>query len=205
MLNKKTTNQITLFIQYLSLSNNSFFRLVGRDPKTISFTFTNSLFYFIPLSVRLVTPFYKPTLVDLFSYEIPKNSKNLKGRMFSKYNIYSATNQVVFLCFFLSSYSTYLYIMFINYKTTSTTYFSGNYSNFKSIENLFLNSNWLEREASEMTGIFFANKLDTRNLLLMYGDLFFPILKFFTSFGIYELFYNVSSDVIYKSNISIQN
>lgn len=59
-----------------------------------------------------------------------------------------------------------------------------------SIENLYKNANWLEREASEMFGVPFLNKKDTRPLLLDYSRHEFPMLKDFPSEGYQDIYFD---------------
>lgn len=59
-----------------------------------------------------------------------------------------------------------------------------------SLDNLFDNLWWLEREASESYGIFFEFKEDHRNLLLEYLNVFRPGLRTFPSSGIFEVFFH---------------
>ncbi len=59
-----------------------------------------------------------------------------------------------------------------------------------SVDRYFLNANWLERESSEMYGVFFFFKRDTRKLLLDYSKVENPLLKDFPSEGFYNVFYN---------------
>ncbi len=59
-----------------------------------------------------------------------------------------------------------------------------------SIDKYFLNANWLERESSEMYGLFFFFKKDARKLLLDYSKIETPLLKDFPSEGFYDVFYN---------------
>jgi len=59
-----------------------------------------------------------------------------------------------------------------------------------SIDKIFPNANWLERETSEMYGILYYFKYDIRKLLLDYSKLENPMLKDFSSEGIQDVFYN---------------
>lgn len=59
-----------------------------------------------------------------------------------------------------------------------------------SIDKIFNNANWLERETSEMYGILYYFKYDIRKLLLDYSKLENPMLKDFSSEGIQDVFYN---------------
>jgi NADH-quinone oxidoreductase subunit C len=78
------------------------------------------------------------------------------------------------------------------------------WNSINSITELFLNANWLEREASELHGIFFAGKKDLRNLMLTYGDTSAPMKKSFPSIGVKEMFYDSTSDLLIQSPVSIQ-
>lgn len=59
-----------------------------------------------------------------------------------------------------------------------------------SIDSIYKNSNWLEREVSEMFGLNFINKKDNRSLLLDYSRNEFPMLKDFPTEGYYEIYYD---------------
>ena len=79
------------------------------------------------------------------------------------------------------------------------------FSSFISIDTVFLNASWLERETSEMYGIFYSNKKDTRKLLLDYSRNEFPLKKDFSSEGCVDCFYNIfENDVIYTNNDIIE-
>lgn len=85
----------------------------------------------------------------------------------------------------------------VNKKRTS-------FCSINSITELFLNANWLEREASELHGIFFSGKKDVRNLMLPYGDTSAPMKKSFPSVGLREIFYDSITDTLIQNPVSIQ-
>jgi len=62
----------------------------------------------------------------------------------------------------------------------------------------------LEREISELHGIFFSGKKDLRNLMLQYGDTSAPMQKSFPSIGLREIFYDSSSDLLIQNPVTIQ-
>jgi NADH dehydrogenase (ubiquinone) Fe-S protein 3 len=62
--------------------------------------------------------------------------------------------------------------------------------NIQSIESIYKNANWLERETSEMFGIGYINKKDSRPLLLDYSRNEFPMLKDFPTEGYQDIYYN---------------
>ena len=66
----------------------------------------------------------------------------------------------------------------------------------KSIQSVFDNANWLERETSEMVEVFFSAKEDIRNLMLDYPKIEFPMLKDFPVEGHQDIYYNVFEDQV---------
>jgi len=70
-----------------------------------------------------------------------------------------------------------------------------------SLDKIFKNSNWLEREASEMFGVSFKNKYDSRTLLLDYSKKEHPLLKTFPCEGNFELYYDFIDQNLYYSNV----
>lgn len=74
-----------------------------------------------------------------------------------------------------------------------------------SIDKLYKNSSWLERETSEMFGINYHNKRDIRKLLLDYTKIENPLLKDFPTEGFSEVFYDFFEDqVVFLNNDSIE-
>lgn len=70
-----------------------------------------------------------------------------------------------------------------------------------SIDLIYKNANWLERETSEMYGIFYKNKKDSRKLLLDYTKDENPMLKDFPCEGTGDIFYNFFDDqVLFEKN-----
>jgi len=60
----------------------------------------------------------------------------------------------------------------------------------KSIDSIYKNSNWLERESSEMYGASLYAKGDSRKLLLNYFDNNTPMKKSYNSLSSYEVYYD---------------
>lgn len=74
-----------------------------------------------------------------------------------------------------------------------------------SIDKLFSNAGWLERESSEMYGILYYFKNDIRKLLLDYSKIENPLLKDYLSEGFKDIFYNFfENQVILFKNESIE-
>lgn len=62
-----------------------------------------------------------------------------------------------------------------------------------SLEQTYLNANWVERELVEFFGTTVTNRTDTRNLLLDYNLQVNPLLKTYPTEGHQELFFNYLS------------
>jgi len=96
------------------------------------------------------------------------------------------------------------YFFFLKIKlniTVSFKPFSKEY--LKSIDLIYFNANWLEREASEMFGINFIFKKDLRKLLIDYSSVDNPLIKNYPSEGFLDIFYNFFEDqVLLTTNIS---
>lgn len=79
-----------------------------------------------------------------------------------------------------------------------------NYS-IESIDNIYLNSSWLERENFEMYNISYINKLDNRSLLLDYSRNDFPMLKDFPCEGYEEVYFDFfENKIAYINNEFIE-
>lgn len=84
----------------------------------------------------------------------------------------------------------FIYYSYFNKIRITFMYLTGFKSKISSIEKKFKNANWLEREVSEMYGLNFFFKKDTRTLLLDYSKNDHPLLKEFPSEGYSELYYD---------------
>lgn len=134
-------------------------------------------------------------LVDIFSYELPSNTKsNLTKNNTSVvvYNFNSFLNQ------------DRIFIFCSSFKKSQISKSLENDVTLNSISEIFSSANWLERENSELHGVNFSGKKDLRNLLLQYGDNSFPFQKSFPSIGLKEMFFNPIKDTLIQSNISLQ-
>jgi len=81
------------------------------------------------------------------------------------------------------------YIYHTKIRLTFILNFSDN-SSIISIDKVYKNSNWLERELSEMFGLSYRLKNDTRTLLLDYSRLDNPMLKSYPTEGYKDIYYN---------------
>ena len=85
---------------------------------------------------------------------------------------------------------------FINYFINNRLlliFFNNFLTKLHSLESIFLNANWLERELIEFFGATFYFKKDTRNLLLDYTFVGNPLLKSFPTEGYEELYFNFNN------------
>ena len=101
----------------------------------------------------------------------------------SKLNTFFTNNKILnmYLYYFLN----------LKLKITFLINLKNNYKPYLySIDKIFNNANWLERETSEMYGILYYFKYDIRKLLLDYSKIENPLLKDFSSEGIQDVFYN---------------
>ncbi len=71
-----------------------------------------------------------------------------------------------------------------------------NNNELTSVDRFFKNAGWLEREASEMYGVHFSGKMDTRKLLLDYSKIEHPMLKDFPTEGLKDVFYDILDNQI---------
>jgi len=158
--------------------------------------------YFLTLHLKLSSLFYSTQLCEIFSYEIPttNNIKNTKNE-----NKTAILNSSMLVYNFHSIIFQQRFFIFVNLTSKKNiNKNSTSWNSLNSITELFLNANWLEREVSELHGIFFSGKKDLRNLMLTYGDTSAPMRKSFPSIGIKEVFYDSNSDLLIQNTVSIQ-
>lgn len=165
----------------------------------ISVIITGNLLYYITLHLRFSTLFYSSQLVDIFSYEVATDSRLSFKKSSSSivvYNFHLLNNNSKFI-FFTKTPSTTIGSVsdFLSYK---------NFCSLFSIAEVYFSANWLEREVSELNGIFFTGKKDIRNLMLQYGDSTTPFQKSFPSIGLKEMYYNPIKDTIIQNPVSLQ-
>lgn len=87
-------------------------------------------------------------------------------------------------------YTYYFYLIKLRLSVFYTYSLNSGQKPFYSVDRIFKNANWLEREVSEMYNINFYLKTDTRNLLLDYSRNEHPLLKDFPCEGFQELYYD---------------
>lgn len=145
------------------------------------------------------------TKFDYYVYTNPKNIHNLF--LYLKKHVFSNLSYVVDITFLntpnqtithnisnlkdiLGIWSLYIYNTRIRLNVVSTLSISD--STLKSIDFVYPNANWLERECCEMYGTNLFNKGDSRRLLLNYFDLNSPMNKDVVTSNNYSVYYNFS-------------
>lgn len=142
--------------------------------------------------IKLSTFFFNLRLLDIFSYEV-----------FSSKGFVSTSDATVYV-FNSPNTTSYFFLFVLQSLSSSDSPVSGSSSKLFSCTEFFYNASWLEREASELSGVLFLYKKDTRNLMLQFGDFSFPFKRKYPSVGFREFFYNGLSDKILYKPVSLQ-
>lgn len=72
-----------------------------------------------------------------------------------------------------------------------------------SMTTIYDSSNWLEREAYDMFGIFFSNHKDLRRILTDYGFDGYPLRKEFPLSGFFEIYFDETTKKIVYDEIEL--
>ena len=123
--------------------------------------------------------------IDSSNYNLVNNDNNLD--IYSLENYFLNNKIIVF-------YNYYNY--FLKNKITLFLILNKLSKSIESIDRIFNNANWLERETSEMYGINYKWKTDTRKLLLDYSKIEHPLLKEFQCEGTQDVFYNIFNNQV---------
>lgn len=144
-------------------------------------TWVDNSWYFLLNQIIRYEFYYQNTWVTEFSA-----IDNLLNHNFIKND-----SRIVTMGLYYSYYSKFRSIVLSNSHNNSSS----------SVDLIFKNCNWLEREASEMYGLNFLFKSDSRKLLLDYSKIEHPMLKDFPSEGIKDVFYDIlDNQVTYTNN-----
>ena len=139
--------------------------------------------------------------MDIFSYEVvTPGSVNVGLSPDSDMFESRMENQLQSSVVVYNFHSTLNHDRFFIFAVDSKFRFGGMHS----ISDLFFASNWLEREVSELHGISFFWKKDTRNLMLQYGDSSQPFQKSEPTIGFNELVFDPVKDTIINNPVSLQ-
>lgn len=156
---------------------NFFFAIVIPDFVSfyLSFFFKYSLF------------FKKTMLYDIGAYDIPVLLSNTAEKIIQ--------------------YSPVLWYLFKNFESDKLFVFilQSKKKQYKSIELLFRNAKWMEREVSEFFGFFFLNKSDRRCLFTIPLFYNFPLRKKYPTQGFYEIFFCPTLQRLFFKHINLLN
>lgn len=92
------------------------------------------------------------------------------------------------------------YIYFTKVRLTLILTYNAKNNTTPSVEKLYKNANWLEREVSEMFGIHYNDKIDYRVLLLDYSKDEHPMCKDFPCEGYSDIYYNILAQQLLTTN-----
>jgi NADH:ubiquinone oxidoreductase subunit C len=150
--------------QKKSLIKKTFIKILQKPKHVYSF-----------LTILRATSYLKtlPHSVDMFSYEL------LGGNSIASVYI-----------FFSLDWGSELILVTLHRKERQLSGQSSGPNSPPSVASLFSNYWWLERESSELLGVNFEFKYDSRNLLLEYTNVLKPLSRFFPSVGFFEFFFN---------------
>ena len=183
---------INIFIVFEKLNTNIWTSKLLK-PNHFFLIINNNWFYTLNLFFKQELLFNNSTLIESSAIDTLK---------FSKVNdnielIFKKNRIIIF-------YSYYFY----NLKLKLNVILLYNFlkkSQITSVDRLYKNANWLERETSEMFGVNYYNKKDVRKLLLDYSKIENPLLKDFPTEGYSEVFYDFfESQVVFLNNDSIE-
>ena len=106
---------------------------------------------------------------------------------------------------FLKNKLSLYYIYYMYHLKLKLTFFltSDSNNNIYSVDSIYSNASWLERESSEMYGVYFTGKKDTRKLLLDYSKIDCPMLKDFSTEGVIDCFYNFFEEQVCTVNSAV--
>jgi len=192
-----------LFFKYILFHTNQIFlKYLQRNDKNLNVYINENNLYFLILHLKLSSLFYSTQLSDMFAYETPNNTNLNNTENTNKVAL--VNNSILVYNFHSVMFQQRFFIFVILNSKQNINKNSTSWSSLKSITELFLNANWLEREISELHGIFFLGKKDLRNLMLPYGDTSAPMRKSFPSIGIKEIFYDSVTDLLIQTPVSLQ-
>ena len=170
--------QIQVWTSESNLPNHFFIHLPKKWLYGVNMLFKNEL------------NFWNSSLVDMSAIDASnfKNQSNNLDFFFFKNNI------IIFYVY---------YFYFLKIKVNISVFYNFLKKDLvNSIEIIYNNSAWAEREVSEMFGINFFFKKDLRKLLTDYSNLENPLLKSYPTEGFVDIFYNFFEDQVTLSNNS---
>lgn len=153
-------------------------------------------FYSINLFMKKELFTNSTTLIENSAIDTSNYNENSELN-FENLNNYFLNNKIILL------YNYYNY--FCKNKLTLFIILNKISKSIDSIDRIYNNANWLERETSEMYGINYRWKTDTRKLLLDYSKIEHPLLKEFQCEGSQDAFYNIlENQVVTLKNETVE-
>jgi NADH:ubiquinone oxidoreductase subunit C len=194
-----------VFFKYILFNSNQlFFKYLFRNDKNTNLITTQINLYYLAMHLKLSSVFYSTQLVDMFAYDTLLNTNLSKKNETNSFVMPLLNNNLLVYNFHSILFQQRFFIFILNSPHQNINKNNISWSSLNSITELFLNANWLEREISELHGIFFSGKKDLRNLMLQYGDTSAPFQKSFPCIGIREIFYDSTSDLLIQNPVTIQ-
>ena len=187
---KKYTFPLHIFVVFEKVNSKMWSSNVLK-PNNYLLLVDNKWFYSLNLFFRNELFLSSSYLAESFAIDTLKFTKfnDLLNNFFSKYRI------VLFYSYYFFNIKVKLHvILLINFFLKERVH---------SVDNIYKNANWLEREVSEMSGINYSFKKDVRKLLLDYSKNENPLLKDFPVEGFSEIFYDFFEDqtIFLDSNV----
>lgn len=189
-MQKKFSFPIQIFL-FLEKLNFNLFCSYTSNLLSFFIFFSSKFLYLISIIIQKELFLNNSILIDNSAIDLKYFNKFNKKilNFFKEKNIFSFYN---------------IYFFFLKIRIIFCIFTSKN-STLCSISNIYLNSNWLERETSEMYGLIFFNKNDFRRLLLDYSKNDNPLLKDFPLEGLNETFFNFfENQIIINQNEVIE-
>jgi NADH dehydrogenase (ubiquinone) Fe-S protein 3 len=172
---KKYKSPLSLFVVFEKL-NPIFFTSEVLKPNHYICFINSKWFYAINIFLKKDVFYNFSSLIEMSAIDTYKYTQ-----LIPSLSIKSSSNRLLVY---------YLYYCYFTKIKLTLAYLTNLNRNQSSVEKLFKNANWLEREASEMYGVSFFFKKDTRSLLLDYSKNEHPMLKEYPSEGYAELYYD---------------
>ena len=152
---------------------------------------TNNLDYYIIVPDSYLKPlltYLKKSLFGNLSYVVDASSVDTLGYNLSSFGM---RNNQLLTFYVLYNYTYKIKLIIISKETTKK---------LESVDSVYANCNWLEREFCEMYNTQRFNKIDSRKLLLNYYDSMSPLMRVTGSRGNYEAYYDFNDRQVQFTN-----
>lgn len=172
--------------------------------RTVNLLVSSSSVFYIASHTKFCTASYSGQLCDILAYELPISVTQTTSNL-SSISARTANDQSIVIYNFHSFHTqNRLYLFSQNWVSSANSRLLNSNSPLNSVTELFSAANWLEREVSELHGVYVSGKKDVRNLMLQYGDSSNPFKKFYPTIGVKEMVYDIVKDTLVQVNCTIQ-